>query len=243
MEEKDFTLLDNFFKGLLSPQEEEAVRMRVRGDAGFAQEYRLREMEFWLKDQPRRQALSDKLNAIGTEYLAEMSAKSPELPRLHLRRRRWALLAAALALAAAAIWFLRPQPPSYRQYADHAPLQLTELGAGEQLASEAETSFNRKDYASALRALRALAQNDPDNPTFRLYEGICLLELGRPAEARVVFEPIAEGRTLRRADAVWYLALSYLAEKDIGQCRAALLRLESGDDHYRKAQELLKRLN
>ena len=80
------------------------------------------------------------------------------------------------------------------------------------------------------------------NVKVKFYRGICLLELDRAAEARGVFEPLAIGASAFQEDAVWYVALSYLKEKNVEACKAALRKIDSGSIHYKAAQEILKGL-
>ena len=108
--------------------------------------------------------------------------------------------------------------------------------------AESITCQLRRVHEGDEAALRAVLTDKPGHLTARLYEGICLLELGRPAEARAAFAPIAEGTSALQADALWYLALSYLRENDPTRCRETLLRLQAGQEHYQQAQELLRAL-
>src|SRR5690606_10037054 len=100
--------------------------------------------------------------------------KSGDQPPMTARitRLRWLAAAASLALVAIAVWFITSTGgPSYRQYAQHAPLSLTLRGAAEQAAADAEAAFNAKDYAAALSALDRLLAEQPGDPTALLYKG------------------------------------------------------------------------
>ena len=240
----DITLLDNYFNGLLSEEEVRAVLDRVETDPEFREAFALRQkMEAFPRREAEREAFVATLQTIGTEYF---SGKTDELPTLRITRnnvRRWMALAASLTLLAAAIWFFnRPATPTYAQYATHAPLSLTVMGNTEQAKTEAEAAFGQKDYAGALSALEKVLTLEPDNLKAKFYQGICLLELQRAAEARAVFEPLAAGQTALREDAVWYVGLSFLQEQNIASCKTTLGSIPKGAAHYREAQEILKGL-
>jgi len=245
MNDQDFALINDYFNGLLSPEQAESVRTRAATDAAFGQEFELRRrMEEFPRRDARRKALAERLSVVGAEFFRENEAERPERAPLtaKVNWRRWMAVAASLLLIASAVWFMRLSQPSYSRYAQHAPLSLTLRGAADEAATEAETDFNAHNYAGALAALDRLLAAQPDQLTARLYKGICLIELDRGAEARAVLEPLAGGTSALRADAIWYVALSYLKEKDNANCRAALQRLREGDDHYETAQQLLKKL-
>jgi tetratricopeptide (TPR) repeat protein len=243
MKEQDINLLDAYFNGLLAENEAEQVRQRAAADPEFAAALQLREeMEQWLGQEPGRQAVAETLTAVGKDFFRE-KVEAPPLKVLSVNWKRTLLLAASFALLLVATWYLgSPKQPAYEQYAMHTPISFTERGENEALQNAAETDFKNGKYAGALTSLEALLRQNPDDLIAALYKGICLIELNRPAEARSVLQPLASGTSALRADAQWYIALSYLKEKNTEQCKAALQQIGAGMDHYEKAQELLKKL-
>lgn len=246
MEEKDITLLDNYFNGLLTAEERQAVLNRAGSEPGFAREFELRQqMENWPKREARRKALMETLDAIGPAFFEEAAAETQTPPpmKASVSWKRWMLAAASVALLAAVVWFFSlPEPSLYSQYAQHAPLALTERGPNETDAVEAERAFNAGRYAGALAALDHLLNTQPGHLRARLYHAICLLELNRPAEARAELEPLAQGQSALRGDAIWYVALSYLRENNAVACTETLERLTPNDDHYETARELIHQM-
>lgn len=247
MNEQDIQLLDDYFNGLLSPENAQAVEMRAASDAAFGREFDLRrEMEAFPRRAAKRQVFSDTLSAVGTDFFKEAELKkSVGQPPMTARmtRLRWLAAAAGLALVAIAVWFITSTgSPSYRQYAQHAPLSLTVRGAAEQSAADAEAAFNSKDYATALSALDRLLAEQPRDPTALLYKGICLIELDRTDDARTVLTPVAAGSTALLGEATWYVALSFLKDKNTAACKTELQKIAPGDARYEQAQVLLKEL-
>ena len=247
MNEQDFALLDNYFNGLLAPDDARAVEARAASEAGFGEEFALRqEMEAFPRRAAQRQAFTDTLTAVGADFFQEKkSERVKNLPPMtaKISRIRWLAAAASLALVAVAVWFITSTgSPSYRQFAQHDAPSFTVRGAADQAASEAETAFNAGNYAAALDALDRLLAEQPGDPTALLYKGICLIELDRTAEARAVLEPMASGSSALRSEAVWYVALSFLKDKNTAACSAELLKIAPGEGRYEQAQTLLKKL-
>lgn len=240
MNEKDSTLLDDYFNGLLPEAEAQTVRQRALDDPAFAAEFALRqEMETWLQHEPRRQTLKESLTQIGPAFFGATEAQ-PALQAGKVNWPRRAAIAAAFALLLAAIWFVfSPRPSLYQQYAQFAPMSIVERGAADADKSAAQSAFNQKNYPEALAALDRWLLAVPNDPTATLYKGMCLLALKRSAEARTAFQPLIDNNTALRADAIWYTALAYLLENDKNRCRSTLQLLTADDDHYQEAQKLL----
>lgn len=245
MNDQDMNLLDDYLNGILPAGEATAFRQRLETEPELARELALREqMDRWLKTRPDRAALTQNLQDIGAGYFTETAAKAPGSRIGTVSMGRRLLLAAAFIGVLVAAWFLlQPRDVSYEQFAMHQPLHLSERGNADVAAAEADAAFNAGDYARALPALDQLLAAEPDNGTARLYRGICLLELKRPAEARVALEPLATGQSALRADGIWYTALGYLQEKDMQRCKQYLQQLETGDAHFKEAQVLLKKID
>ncbi len=240
MNEKDATLLDNYFNDLLPEAEALTVRQRARDDPEFAAEFALRqEIETWLQHEPQRQALAENLTQIGPAFFGAAD-RQPSLQVVQVNWPRRAAIAAAFALLLAAVWFVfSPRPSLYQQYAQFTPMNVVERGAADADKAVAQTAFNQKNYPEALAALDRWLLAVPNDPTAALYKGMCLLALHRPVEARTTFQPLTDNDTALKADAIWYTALAYLLENDKNRCRSTLQLLTSDDDHYQEAQKLL----
>ncbi|MBL7825511.1 MAG: tetratricopeptide repeat protein [Saprospiraceae bacterium] len=242
MNEKDFTLLNDYFNGLLPPEAERQVLERVANDNEFATEFNLRrDMEAFPRRNEQRQAFQETLKRVGLDFFTE-GGSNPMRARVNWGR--WMAVAAGVVLLIGAVWFFnRPGPPEYRQYAQHAPLSLTVRGASDQLKSSAETAFAAGDYTKALQNLEQIQQEEPDNLLVKLSRAICLIETGRTADARTVLEPVAEGASALKTEARWYLALSWLKENNYEACKAELLKIEASASRSREAKKLLNQLN
>jgi hypothetical protein len=243
MEPED-TILDDYFNGLLSETEQEVVRQRVATDPAFAAAFDLRErMEQWVSTEPLRQKVQVLTTGLGDEFFVAEQEETPlqvvKKPNLWLRR---ALLAAAtVALLVVAWQVMQPKQDLYAAYAQHTTPELTTRGTSEEDKATAERAFEQKAYDQALAAFQTLRRTD-DQPLYQLYEAICLIELRRSVEARLLLEPISNGSSAFRGEAQWYEALSYLRENNRDAAGAALSRIGVDDARYRQAQELLNNL-
>ncbi len=250
MGEQEHTLLDNYFNGLLSEQEQQAVLQRAGSDAAFAAAFEQRLlMAQWLVAEPARADVRQLTTQLGDEYFgAADQTVAPPAPLVVSHRNTggwWRYGAAAAAVAAllvAAWWFLQPTRPQdlYAAYAQHAPLELTVRGNAPDTdaMTRAEQAFGKKDYTAALQTLQTLRQTD-NQAVYQLYEAICLTELGQTAEARTLLQPLADGSTVLAGEAQWYTALSYLKDKNDAAAAEALRGIGPDNGRYAAAQQLL----
>ncbi len=248
MNKQDNTLLNDYFNGLLTAAEAQQVRERVATESEFAEEFSLREaMAEYPGRAAKRKTFKGILASVEKEFFQQGNAESIAPAPVMIAKLNWkrwaAAVAAGLVLLLSAVWFFNQTGlPEYRQYAQHAPLSLTVRGQADASINKAEKAFADKDYTEALNALDQIVAADPGNITAQLYRGICLLELDRAAEARAALAPIALGQSALRSEANWYIALSYLKEKNYEACKSNLQYIESGADHYEESRDLIKKL-
>ena len=244
MNERDFTLIDDYFSGLLAPDEARQVEARASAETDFGAEFSLRrDMENYPRRAAARGAFQAQVAEIGQDFFSENAAQKTDNQPLVATRvniRRWMAAAASLALLAVALWFFNtPQKSLYEQYAQHGPMALTVRGTADALADEAQAAFNAGDYARALTALTELTRQQPDNTIAQIYRAICLTELGQSVEARTVLAPIAAGQSALRGEAIWLSAMSYLKEGNRAECRRVLQGIGSEEARFAQAQQLL----
>jgi hypothetical protein len=242
--EQGYTILDDYFNGLLSETEREAVRQRVAKDPDFAAAFDLRQrMEQWVSAEPLRQKVQDLTTGLGEEFFVPAQDEAPlrvlKKPTLWVRR---ALLAAAtVALLVVAWQVMQSKQDLYAAYAQHTTPELTTRGTLDETQAAAERAFEQKAYDQALASFQTLRRTD-DQPLYQLYEAICLIELRRPAEARLLLQPVSNGLSALSGEAQWYEALSYLRENNRITAGEVLARITPDNARYRKAQELLRKL-
>lgn len=156
-------------------------------------------------------------------------------------------LAWTSAIAAVFVMFLVWAPWNkslYRQYADTNMLAMAERGDNktEEHMQNAADAFNKKDFFSAKKALAKVTKVEPENAMAQYYYAITLLETEEIQKSRKVLNEIYNGTSIFKYDAAFYMALSFLKEKDEQQSISWLKKIPADSDRYEKSQELLNKL-
>lgn len=241
MATNDYNIIDQYLNGELNEAERSAVETRVLEDKAFAEELKLRRsMQGFLRQKGNKPKLKAQLDNIGAEFFTE----EKPLKVARSRRRRLFILSAVAAAAVIllAIFTWPGQTSLYQQYGAHSPLSLTEKSTTGVNTYTIEQAFNSGAYAMALPLLEQYLSDKPNDLQARISKGICLLELDRLVEARAIFKEVHEGTTALKTDGSWYLALSYLKEKNLVETRRYLELIPAGSDWGAKAAELLSKL-
>ena len=110
------------------------------------------------------------------------------------------------------------------------------------LMQQASAFFNNKEFGKALPLLDQAVRADTGNREALLYRGIARLHTGAVDAARKDLGAIAEGGTLFRFEAMFYMALSYAQQKDAVTARQWLGRIPEGAPFADQARELDKKL-
>ena len=77
----------------------------------------------------------------------------------------------------------------------------------------------------------------------QLYYAISLIETNNFTKASVLLTNISEGNSVYKEEAIWYLALSSLKQKDYKACKMQLEQISEASEKYNQAQKLLKELD
>jgi len=247
MNEQDYSLLQDYFNGQLPEADAEAVIKRTQTDTAFAEAFALQqEMEQFPALQNKRESFIQNLQNIEKEYFIQENKKTEKdhsAPPFRVKNNlnRWLAIAAVMVGIVAVVWLIRPQNTvEYAQFAQHAPLAIVERGSTDNSTAQAQSAFNAGQYERALPLLEQVIQAQPGLTVAQLYKGICLIELNREADARQILAPIAEGPTALKNEALWYVALSYLKEKDMNTCRQVLQKMPTDDPRYEQAKKILE---
>lgn len=135
----------------------------------------------------------------------------------------------------------------YNKYADTEMVSFAERGANtETLLVEATNAYNAEQYSKAQVILSHLVKEDPKNDMLRYYLGVSQLKsdgAGDINEARANLSIVAKNQSLLKYDAMFFMALSYLKEKNNADTKLWLNKIPKDANGYDKAQELLKKLD
>ncbi|WP_020571275.1 hypothetical protein [Neolewinella persica] len=240
MHEKNDILISRYLAGDLGPPELVAFEARLAAEPELAAELQQRKKELsFLRTEATLPDLEAQMAALASQHFQSVTeqdtgqeARTPvqgkvkeeqskkEVKTAKIRTLGWKqwLPAAGIAAAVALVlllWNPFSTAEPYRQFALHAPLNLTEksdvaIGA----ATAAQRAFNAGDYAEAHTQLILYLQQNPDDNEARLAFGIAALETDRDAEARAIFTALANGSTAFKDDGQFYLALAYFKAGD-----------------------------
>jgi len=129
----------------------------------------------------------------------------------------------------------------YSKYADTEMVSFAERGSNDQAdLQQATDAFNEGKFKEVEQILTPLVHQDPNNDLFRFYLGVAQLETNSITVARANLVKVANKQSLLKYDATFYVALSYLKEKNKEQCKVWLNKIPKDASVYDKAQELLK---
>ncbi len=149
-----------------------------------------------------------------------------------------------LAMIIAGLLFISPWSKDvYRQFAPTEMVHQHTPGSNtSQLLHQAARRFNRRRFSEAVQLLNQVLQADPSNTFARYYRGVSLVEINQQAQARTDLQTVYDSNAPYRYDAAFYMALSYLKERDKQQSLEWLLKIPPQAAVYPKARKLTEEL-
>lgn len=243
MSDYNYDMIDRYVSGDMDPQEKQAFELLLQQDAGLRKEVQsYKEVHETLKRRlhPVREELEvrDTLAEMRQQYFSKPGAKVIQFARVG----RIAAIAAAIILVVL-IWRPWGKPDLYRQYAS---LQMDAVavrgGTQDSLKQEVVRRFNNKEFAASIPLFENLLRNDTGNAHLQFYYAVALMQVDRLVESRTQLMQLHNGASVFRDQATFFMALSYLKEKNILLTKEWLNKISQDSDVYSRAQELLKEL-
>lgn len=244
-----------YAEGLMSAEEQQEFETALSEDSELQQQLDLYKevhgsLERSFKAEEKEEALRSTLKDMRSEFFeAQTSAAAVTKPAspykatvVKMMWRKVAITAAAAVLIAIFVW----QPWSkdlYTKYADNEMVSPVERGShADSVLVLASKAFNAKEYSSAATYLYEIVEKDSSNSYAQFYYGVALLQSGITEKARQTLIAVSKGSSAFQHEASFYVALSYLKEKDIVNCKKWLQQIPSTSGNFGKAQELLQDL-
>ncbi|QEC45288.1 hypothetical protein [Pseudobacter ginsenosidimutans] len=240
-----------YAEGLMEADELPDFEAALAGDAELQQQYQLyleaeSKLHKHFASQEGEEKLKLTLQNMRQEFFsAEAPVKSISPVRNKVVKMMWrkvAVVAAAAVLVAVFLW----QPWNrdlYTKFADTEMVSSVERGTHtDSLLAKATTAFNAKEFSSAAVYLFEIVQTDSTNSFAQFYYGVSLLQSGKTEIARETLTKLAAGSSAFKYEAMFYMALSYLKEKDETNCKKWLQQIPAESGNYGKAKELLQAL-
>lgn len=252
-----FETIQSYLDGSMTAEEKKQFEEQLRNDPALAETFRTyigieSSMQAAPANDKNEEGLRLSLEKLNKEHFGERpSVTTSPSTRPAVTRRifgTWQAAAAILVIViGSAVWLLlKPageEADLYRKYAQHTQLDTSpRSGGNDTLASDAANAFNAGQYAVAASLLETYHAHDSSDTEMYLALGICYLELDKLPQARQIFSNIAQGTSTLIHKARWYIALSWLKQKQYGNCRTVLESIPPGTDVYDRAEDLLKEL-
>jgi hypothetical protein len=244
MKEFDYDMISRYLDGEMNAVERTAFEEQIEQDADLKNEVALlrdvnETVKMKLYPDENEIALSNTLGDMRAEYFAGQTKA-----RIVPFRRRLMMAAAAVLIMALILTVWQPwQKDLYKQYADIQMPAAGERGAGSDVQlKQATVYFNNKNFTAAIPLFKTILKDDTQNSFVQYYYAIALLQNGEIENSRKELDSLYNGTSLFRYDAAYYMALSYLKEKNKTACAVWLNKIPADAEVYIKAQDLLKKL-
>jgi hypothetical protein len=131
----------------------------------------------------------------------------------------------------------------YDEYNTANTMSVAERGAGLQTNLEKAAAFyNSKDFVNAENLLSKEYTADNKNSLVAYYYAITLIQDKQEDKARAILQTLYNGESAFRYDAAYYIALSYVKQKNNAEAKKWLKLVPVDTSNYKKAVELAGKL-
>nr|WP_121271243.1 hypothetical protein [Pedobacter schmidteae] len=248
MNEEKLLTVARYLEGDMEPQEKIDFEMAVPTDPELQEllaEYKNvhQTLKMKIAPSPADAQLEATLSSLNQQYFKNTVAEQRKTAQVVSFKPylKWMSVAAVLIIGLL-IW--APWSANlYEQYAISKEMSVVERGEGDKNNLEKAADFyNIGDFASAAKVLQEEYAANKNNSQVAYYYGISLIETAKGEEGRAVLSKLAEGESVFKYDAVYYMALSYVKEKNPKEASVWLEKIPQGSANYDQAQELSKKL-
>jgi hypothetical protein len=247
MKEFDYDMINRYLDGEMNAEELNAFELQMQQDADLQSEVELLKdvnstLQIKLHPGENETALRNALQDMNAEFFAGKAEQARVIP---LNRRKWIAAVAAIFIVALLLTVWQPwkKEDLYKQYAAVQMPAIAERGATtDSLLKSAVINFNNKNFAEAIPVFETVLKDSAENSFVQYYYAIALLQNDNIEKARAQLTALYDGGSIFRNDAAFYMALSYLKEKNKPVCKDWLNKIPTDNATWFKAQELLKRL-
>ena len=253
MKEFDYDIINRYLDGEMNAEEMNVFEKQMHQDTELQNEVALMKdvnetLKIKLHPGENEQALRNSLQEVSNQYFPK---ETKETKIILFRHRRWITAAAAVLIMALILTVWQPwkKEDLYKQYASIQMPGVAERGTpADSLLKLAVENFNNKKFAAAIPSFESILKDsaqrpaDSQNAFVQYYYAIALLQNGETEKSRAQLTELYNGISLFKYDAAFYMALSYLKEKNKPDCKEWLNKIPTDAGPYSKAQELNKKL-
>ncbi|WP_322551375.1 tetratricopeptide repeat protein [Flavobacterium psychraquaticum] len=241
MQEELYIGFENYLLNEMTAEEKSVFENKLQKDDNFSEQFQIyKETTQFLELKFSKEAVDFKQNLvkIGSNHFGKTTTRSSKVIPL---QSKWFAVAAMLVVFMGVWYFNQSGNPTFSDYNDYNEAHFIERSDTNQNLVDAQTFFNAKNYKKAAQSFAKI--EDLTNPELQLYYGISLIETDDYAKASVLLTNISQGNSVYKEDAIWYLALSSLKQKDYKTCKKQLELISQDSEKYNQAQNLLKELD
>lgn len=259
---EDDILIDNYFKGLLSEDEERSFLERLSTDASFNEKFKLEEQmidalsedgwDFAKAPSEEVEAYSDLLKKEELQRLkktlSEVNSEFNAKKNISNRRLFYYLAAACIVVFLGLQLFFNQNISNQKLYNDYIALNdlpsfVSRSDESNQLA-KAQEFFENKKYKEALLIFKSVVSSKDVSGNILIYKGIAETELGQYNDAQETFNSLINSDLFDAPKGYWYKALLYLKQDRVEESKVILSKIVS-EELYKnnEAQKLLKQLD
>tara|TARA_R110002049_G_scaffold309170_1_gene517849 strand:- start:1202 stop:1939 length:738 start_codon:yes stop_codon:yes gene_type:complete len=241
MEENDYLLFEDYIEETMSDAAKLSFERRLKTDAPFLESFNLyKEATHHFKNRFAKEeetlAFKNSLNATATEYFKNQSPKV-------IKFEPWKYATAACLLLFSGLFFYFNSIsgiPTYKDLNTISEINIVERSTNTTVLKKAEEAYNTQSFNEAKIYFEQILAKDTTNSELLFYKAIAQLELSEYMEAENSLTRLSKGTSVYANEALWYLALSKLKQKEYDSCKMILNTIPASADTYSKAQKLVK---
>jgi hypothetical protein len=248
MKEFDYDMINRYVDGEMNAEELIAFETAMQQDADLKNEVGLlidvnSTLKTKLHPGDNEMALRNSLQEMNEEFFLN-KPEHAKIISLNSRRKWMTAIAAVFIIGLMlTVWQPWKKEDLYNQYAAIQMPGTIERGtAADSLLKLAVENFNNKKFAEAIPSFEAVLKDSGQNAFVQYYYAIALLQNDQVEKSRTQLTELYNGSSLFKYDASFYMALSYLKEKNKPACKDWLNKIPADAGPYGKAQELLKKM-
>lgn len=241
MQEELYIGFEKYLLNEMTAEEQSEFENKLQTDENFREQFQIyKETTQFLELKFSKEAVDFKQNlkAIGSNHFGKPVTKKSKVISL---QSKWFAVAAMLVVFMGVWYFNQSGNPTFSDYNNYNEAHFIERSDNNQNLVDAQTFFNAKDYKKASQSFAKI--EDLTNPELQLYYAISLIETNDYTKASVLLTNISQGNSVYKEEAIWYMALSSLKQKDYKTCKKQLELISQDSEKYNQAQKLLKELD
>lgn len=240
MNDELYTSFESYLNNQMLPEERKALEEKLQNDADIKEKFEI--YQNWTnylenKFDSETTAFKENLKSISKENFAEKEVKKSKV----IAFKPFYYAVAASVVLALGTWFMMQGTPEYGDFNQHENAFFVERSVGDANLNEAQKAFNDKDYKKTVAAFEKI--QNLTNPELQYFYAIALIETNDYTKAEILLNTIKSGSSVYKEKATWYLALSYLKQNKLEECKIYLNQISADAEDYEKAQKLLKKID